>query len=98
MMIISGEHKHKRNLTMGLQVGEWPPESPDCMPVEQAFGNLKATLRRKYKPNNKEELVNSILDYFNTVTPAMCRKWIRRSWRMMGAVGREEGASCEGKR
>ena len=39
--------------------------------------NVKEYMRREVKPKNKEELINGIMKFWNTVTPEVCTKYIR---------------------
>ena len=71
---------------MTIQVGKWPAESPDVMPIEQTFGHMKMYLRKKVKPKNLEQLVAGIEEYVSTITEDLCRRWIRRAFRMAELV------------
>lgn len=46
-----------------------PAESPDMNPIEMLWHELKSFLRRIVKPKNKEELVEGIQQFWQTVTP-----------------------------
>ena len=54
-----------------------PPESPDLNPIENLWHELKEFLRREIKSKNKQELVEGILAFWNTVDEAKCQKYIR---------------------
>ena len=54
-----------------------PAESPDLNPVENCWGSLKQYLRTTYKPTNTEELMNGIEEFWNSLTPEVCIKYIR---------------------
>ena len=54
-----------------------PPESPDCNPIENLWHELKEYCRREVKPRNKEELVEGIKAFWQTVDVQKCRKYIR---------------------
>ena len=53
-----------------------PPESPDLNPVELIWGSLKQYLRNTFKPNNLDELKQGIQQFWNSLTPAVCQKYI----------------------
>ena len=53
-----------------------PPESPDLNPIENLWHELKEFIRREVKPQNKEELISGIIQFWTTVTIAKCRKYI----------------------
>lgn len=42
-------------------------ESPDCDPIENFWHELKEYLRREVKPHNKQELTDSIEQFWTTV-------------------------------
>ena len=54
-----------------------PPESPDCNPIENLWHELKEFLRREVKPRTKDELVQGILQFWDTVDVAKCTRYIR---------------------
>ena len=53
-----------------------PPESPDFNPIENVWGSLKQFLRSTYKPSNIEELKAGIQQFWLTLTPEVCKKYI----------------------
>ena len=48
----------------------------DLNPIENLWANLEHHLRKHTKPANKEELVQGIKDFWKTVTPAMCKRYV----------------------
>ena len=60
----------------GINWWRTPPESPDSNPIENMWHELKEYLRREVKPKNKEELVQEILSYWQTVIVEKCRRYI----------------------
>ena len=54
-----------------------PPESPDLNPIENCWGSLKQYLRTNYKPTNLDELMEGIEEFWQTLTPDVCRKYIQ---------------------
>jgi len=60
-------------------INHWPtpPESPDLNPIERLWAALKYHIRRRTKPKNKEELTQGIRDFWATVDPAMCVRYIK---------------------
>jgi len=68
---------------------EWwpsPPESPDLNPIENIWGSMKQYLRTKYKPTNLEELKAGIERFWQTLTPALCRRYINHLHTVMPKV------------
>ena len=53
-----------------------PPESPDLNPIELVWGSLKQFLRNNFKPKNLEELTAGIEQFWLTLTPEVCAKYI----------------------
>ena len=53
-----------------------PPESPDLNPIENIWGSLKQYLRTHYKPKNLQELKDGIEQFWVTLTPEVCQRYI----------------------
>ena len=70
-----------------------PPESPDLNSIENLWHELKEHLRREIKPHTKEELVDGIVHFWKTVTPAKCTRYIRYLRKVMPRVIQEQGAA-----
>ena len=70
-----------------------PPESPDLNPTENLWHELKEFLRWEIKPKNKQELVEGILKFWNTVDTAKCQKYIRHLWKVVPRVIELDGAA-----
>ena len=54
-----------------------PPESPDLNTIENVWGSLKQYLRNQYKPKNLDELKQGIQEFWITLTPEVCQKYIK---------------------
>lgn len=89
--------KHTSNLgkqTMTENNVNWwktPPESPDMNPIENLWHELKTHLRSRVKPRCKDELLAGIKQYWATVTPEKCRKYIGHIQRVLPAVVERNG-------
>ena len=68
-----------------------PAESPDLNPIEMIWHELKSYLRRFVKPTNKEQLVNGIQEFWQTVTPEKCQRYIGHLRKVVPEVIRCEG-------
>ena len=55
-------------------------------PIENFWANLKHHLHKFTKPTNKEELVQGIQEYWKTVTPAMCQRYVNHVQKVVAAV------------
>ena len=53
-----------------------PPESPDLNPIENIWGSLKQFLKNSYKPSNLAELKQGVEQFWSTLTPEVCQKYI----------------------
>jgi len=60
------------------KINYWPTaaESPDLNLIEMVWHELKHHMRRKVKPTTNDELVNSICEFWSTVDPEKCTKYI----------------------
>ena len=68
-----------------------PAESSDLNPIEMIWHELKSYLRRIVKPTNKEQLVNGIQEFWQTVTPEKCQRYIGHLRKVVPEVIRREG-------
>ena len=69
----------------------FPPESPDLNPIENVLGSMKQYLRNVCKPRNLEELKRDIRQFWSTMTPAVCRKYISHLRKVIPEVVRVNG-------
>lgn len=63
-----------------------PAESPDLNPIENVWGSLKQFLRNDFKPKNLDELKSGIQQFWSTLTPEICRKYINHLHKVMPKV------------
>ncbi len=67
-----------QELGYGHKINWWktPAESPDLNPIENLWHELKEYLRREIKPKTKQQLLNGIVEFWDTVDIAKCKKYI----------------------
>ena len=53
-----------------------PPESPDLNPIENVWGSMKQYLRTHYKPRNLNKLKQGIQQFWQTLIPNICQRYI----------------------
>lgn len=83
-LVMDNDPKHRSKSTSEWMkinhINHWPtpPESPDLNPIERIWAAMKYYIRRRVKPTKKEELVRGIREFWSTVTPEMCARYIGR--------------------
>ena len=70
----------------GINWWATPPESPDLNPIENIWGSLKQYLRTTYKPRNLDELKSGIQQFWMTLTPEICQRYIGHIQRVIPKV------------
>ena len=63
-----------------------PPKSPDLNPVENCWGSLKQYLRSSYKLTKLQELMEGIETFWQSLTPKVCKKYIKHLHKVMPKV------------
>ena len=82
--MVDNDPKHTSNKTKafltanGVNWWRTPAESPDCNPIENLWHELKEYNRRSrvVKPTNKQQLIDGIQQFWETVSIAKCIKYI----------------------
>lgn len=68
-----------------------PAASPDLNPIENIWGSMKQYLRIHVKPKNIQELKQGIRQFWHTLTPAVCKRYIRHLKKVIPKVIEEDG-------
>ena len=92
--------KHTSNYTkdyLSHSCVDWwrtPAESPDN-PIENVWGSMKYYLRHHYKPKNFESLQMGINEFWMSMTPDVCCRYVSHLYKVMPKVIQVQ-ASCFG--
>lgn len=86
---------HASNFISQNRINWWktPAESPDLNPIENMWHELKEFIRREVKPKTKQELIEGILTFWETVTVEKCNKYINHLKKVIPRVVELEGAA-----
>ena len=75
----------------GINWWKTPAESPDLNPIENLWHEMKEFVRREVKPKTKQELIDGILRFWETVTIVKCNKYINHLNKVIPRVIELEG-------
>jgi transposase len=76
----------------GVEVLQWPAQSPDLNPIEHLWFHVKCELNKyKTRPRNKGELWERLQAVWNAITPEKCLKLIETMPRRIQAVLKAKG-------
>ena len=79
---------HAKKFLVDNYMNWWrtPAESTDLNPIENLWHGLQEYIRREVKPTIKEELVNGILKFWETVDVNKCSKYIRHLFKVIPKI------------
>ena len=85
--------RYTRNFLEEKGINWWPTtaESPDLNPIENVWGSMKENLRNSYKPRNLEQLKSGIKEFWKTLTPEKCTRYINHLHRVIPVVIEKQG-------
>lgn len=75
----------------GINWWRTPPESPDTNPIENLWHELKEYIRRVVKPRNKQQLVDGIVAFWDTIDVYKCRRYINHLQKVLPTVIEKNG-------
>lgn len=77
----------------GINWWPTPPESPDLNPIENVWASMKYYLRNDYKPRDLQSLMDGILAFWRSMTPDVCKQYIKHLHKVMPKVIQVNGAA-----
>ena len=77
----------------GINWWRTPAESPDMNLIENVWHELKEYIRREIKPTTKEQLVQGIKEFWATVTPHKCCRYISHLNKVLPKVIEKQGGA-----
>lgn len=77
----------------GINWWKTPAESPDLNPIENMWHELKEFCRREVKPSTKQELIDGIVQFWETVAVEKCNKYINHLKKVVPRVIELQGAA-----
>lgn len=80
-----------------LQIMEWPPQSPDLNPIELLWDQLDRNIRQTC-PSSKEQLWNSLQNYWKEIPKDTLSKLIERMPRICKVVIKSKGGYFDEKK
>ena len=72
-----------------------PASSPDINPIENVWSTMKDFLQREIKPKTKQQLVDGIIAYWDTLTTSKCRTFIDHIHKVMPVVVLNSGNATD---
>lgn len=70
---------------------ECPASSPDINAIENVWSTMKGHLESIVKPKTKDELVKGIKDFWESITPDQCGKYIDHVHRVLPYIVLNDG-------
>ncbi len=78
----------------GVDVLDWPADSPDLNPRENLWGIVKRKMRNK-RPKNADELKDTVKETWAFIPPQQCHKLITSMPRRIEAIINAKGATTK---
>ena len=75
----------------GINWWHTPASSPDLNPIENIWGSMKQYLRTHVKPRTIEQLKVGIKQFWQTLTPGVCRRYVSHMKKVIPKVIEEGG-------
>ncbi|KAI8484403.1 hypothetical protein Bbelb_378360 [Branchiostoma belcheri] len=76
----------------GINWWRTPAESPDLNPIENAWHQMKAHIRKNVKPRNQDQLAEAVASFWKTyMTQEQCCRYINHLYKVMPVVVARRG-------
>ena len=75
----------------GIKWWHTPSVSPDLNPIKNVWGTIKQYLRTNVKPTNIDQLKAGIQEFWKTLTPEVCQRYIHHLKKVIPKVIEEDG-------
>ena len=79
--------------SQGINWWKTPAESLDLNSIENLWHEMKEFIRREAKPTTKQELIDGIVRFWETVTVEKCNKYINHLKKVIPRVIEVQGAA-----
>ena len=70
----------------GINWWKTPASSPDLNPIENVWGSMKRYLRTYVKPRNATQLKYGIKEFWMTLTPQVCARYVNHLQKVVPKV------------
>lgn len=78
----------------GIQLTQWPANSPDLNPIEHCWALMKRMLRNQYDINTQEKYEDAVLEAWNAIQPEHLQNFIESMEnRCVNVIARQGGHS-----
>ena len=77
----------------GISWWQTPAESPDCNSIKNLWHKLKEYNHRVIKPTTKQQLIDGIKPFWETITVTKCNKYINHLKKVLPKVIKLNGAA-----
>lgn len=75
----------------GINWWRSPAESPDLNPIENVWNEMKHDNRTRVRPRTKDEFEKGLHEFWETVTPEKCERYINHIHKVIPAIIAKNG-------
>ena len=77
----------------GINWWRTPAESPDINPIERVWNAMKVYVSVEIQPTSQADLVHGALQFWATLTPEICTRYIDKIYDVLPAIVEANGAA-----